>query len=134
MLAGSEEDLQNLTDSLECRLSIIFRNGNKSYNKSKILVNGEAETPQIKMCGIAIEHVSNFKYLGATLSNNATSKKEIRIRLATAIEVMVKLESILRRKEINFKLYKSLVILTLLYGCETWTLYEESKKNVPLRK
>ena len=55
-------------------------------------------------------------------------KKEIRIRLATAIEVMVKLESIWRREEINFKLYKSLVILTLLYGCET--LYEESKKKI----
>ena len=45
---------------------------------------------------------------------------------------MVMLESIWRSKEINFKtifkLYKSLGLSTLLYGCETQTLYEDSKK------
>ena len=103
-------------------------------DKSKTLVNGETEAPNIMMYGKALENVSNFKYLGATISDDAASKKEIRIRLATATSVMVKLEKIWSGKEIGFKikckLYKSLVLSTLLYGCEMWTLYQESKKRI----
>ena len=127
LLAGSEAELQSLTDSLEKATTSFGME--ISHIKSKTLVNGETEAPKIMMYSKALENVSNFKYLGATLSDDATSKKEIRIRLAMATSVMVKLEKIWRSKEIVFKikckLYKSLVITTLLYGCETWTLYQE---------
>ena len=73
-----------------------------SHIKSKTLVNGETEAPKIMMYGKALENVFNFKYLGATLSDDATSKKEIRIKLATATSVLVKLEKIWRSKEIYF--------------------------------
>ena len=68
--------------------------------------------------------------------NSGNSKNEIRrpIRLATAVSAQVKLEKIWRSGEIEFKLkfrlYNSLVLSTLLYGCETWTLLEESKKKL----
>ena len=66
------------------------------------------------------------------LTNSGKSKNEIRIRLATAVSALAKLEKIWRSGEIEFKLkfrlYNSLVLSTLLYGCETWTLLEESKK------
>ena len=46
---------------------------------------------------------------------------------------MVRLEMIWRSREINFKikcnLYNYLMLSTILYGCETWTLLEESKKR-----
>ena len=75
-----------------------------------------------------IENVEHFKYLGAMLTNSGNSKIEIRIRLATAVSALVKLENIWRRGEIEFKLkfrlYNSLVLSTLIYGCETWTLLE----------
>ena len=48
--------------------------------------------------------------------------------------VVVKLEFIYRSKyidlELKFKLYKSLVIFMLLYGCKTWELLENSKKKL----
>ena len=132
MLAGSEEELQSLTDSLEKAAKSFGME--ISHIKSKTFVNGETEAHKIMMYGKALENVSNFNYLGATISDDATSKKEIRIRLATATSVMVKLEKIWRSKEIvfkiKFKLYKSLVLSTLLYGCETWTLYQEYKKSI----
>ena len=40
-------------------------------------MNGETEAPKIMMYGKALENVSNFKYLGATLSDDATSKKNL---------------------------------------------------------
>ena len=67
------------------------------------------------------------------LTNSGNSKNEIRIRLATAVSTLVKLEKIWRSREIQFKLkfrlYNSLVLSTLFYGCKTWTLLEESKKK-----
>ena len=75
-----------------------------SHTKRKILVNGKAETLKIKLYGISLEHFSNFKYLGATLSNDTTSKKEICIIITTTTAVMVMQESIWRSKEINFKI------------------------------
>ena len=75
-----------------------------------------------------IENVEHFKYLGAMLTNSGNSKIEIRIRLATAVSALLKLEKILRSREIEFKLkfrlYNSLVLSKVLYGCETWTLLE----------
>ena len=106
-----------------------------NHEKSKILVNGDHSTPPvITMYGKQLENVQNFKYLGAMLTDTGNSKKEIQIRLATAVTALVKLEKIWRSGEIDFKLkyrlYISLVISTLLYGCESWTLLEESKKKI----
>ena len=60
------------------------------------------------------------------LTNSGYSKIKIRIRLATVVSALVKLEKIWRSGEIKFKLkfrlYNSLVLSTLLYGCETCTL------------
>ena len=91
MLAGSEAELQSLTESL--KKAVTSFGMEISHIKSKTLVNGETSS-KIMMYGKALENVSNFKYLGATLSDDSTSKKEIRIILATATSVMVKLEKI----------------------------------------
>ena len=68
------------------------------------------------------------------LTNSGNSKNEICIRLAMSVSALIKLEKILRRREIEFKLkfrlYNTLVLSTLLYGCETWTLLEEAKMNI----
>ena len=98
-----------------------------SHEKSKILVNGESSTPHvITMYGKQIENLQNFKYMRAMLTDTGNSKKEIRIRLATAVTAQVKFEKIWRSGEINFKLkyrlyrvYNSLVLSTLLYCCKS---------------
>ena len=66
-----------------------------SHKKSKILVNGEYSTQHvINMYSKQIENVQNFKYLRAMLTDTGNSKKQIRIRLATAVTALVKLEKI----------------------------------------
>ena len=86
------------------------------------------------MYGKQLENIQNFKYLGAMPTDTGNSKKEIRIRLATTVTVLAKLEKIQLNEEIYFKLkyrlYIYLVISTLLYGCESWTLLKESKKKI----
>ena len=75
-----------------------------------------------------------FKYLGAPLTKDELSTAEIKIRLSIATASMAKLNKIWSRKDVNFstkiKLYKTLVLSTLLYSCESWTLTADSTKRI----
>ena len=86
------------------------------------------------MNGQKLEEVCSFKYLGATLSRDGSCTAEIRIRIGTATSAMARLDRIWRSNSINFttkyRLYKSLVVSILLYGCETWILLAESEKKI----
>lgn len=75
----------------------------------------------------SLEEMSSFKYLGATLSKISTCNTEIRTQIATAATAMDRLKRISFHSK--FKLYKSLAIFILFYGCDTWThLVEVGKK------
>ena len=81
IIAGSESELQTITDALEKTSTAYGMQIN--HDKCKILVNGEGPTPMIYMYDKQIENVEYFKYLGAMLTNSGNSTIEIRIRLAT---------------------------------------------------
>ena len=73
-----------------------------------------------------MEEVTSFKYPEATLYKDGTSSAEARIRIASAMATMARININWRCNPISFankfKLYKSLVTSILLYGCETRTL------------
>ena len=106
-----------------------------SSEKSKVMVNsGDNTTVQISMNGQQLEEVLAFKYLGATHTKAGRSTAEIKIRLAIPTASMAKLNKIWSSKDISFatkiKLYKTLVLSTLLYGCESWTLTADSTERI----
>ena len=138
LIAGSSNELQKLTLSL-AKSSFIY-GMEISHERSKILINDpdlnkcNSNNLTINMYRKKQEQVKSFKYQGVMLTVNANIKNEIAIRICTATSIMVRLEIICRSREINFKikfnLFNSLILSTLLYGCETWTLLEESKKRL----
>ena len=73
------------------------------------------------MNGQKLEEVTSFKYLGAILCKDGTCSVEVRIKIASAMAAVARLNRIWRCNTINFA-SKSLVISILLYGGETWTL------------
>ena len=79
------------------------------------------------MNGQKLEEVTSFKYQGATLCKDDTCSAEVRIRIASAMAAMDRLNTI--RFTSKFKLYKSHVPSILLYGRETWTLLADSDKK-----
>ena len=90
-----------------------------STEKSKIMAsNVNNFTADISMNCWPVEEVTSFKYLGATLCKDGTCSAEIRVRIASAMAAMARLNMICRRNTISFtskfKLYKSLV--TFLSG------------------
>ena len=106
-----------------------------SAEKSKVMVNSSTNaSADITMNGQKLEKVEAFKYLGATLTKDGRSSMEVKIRLATATAAMAKLEKIWRNKSISLptkiKLYRSLVLSILLYGCESLTLSADLEKKL----
>ena len=107
-----------------------------SAEKSKILVNSidNHSSTNIMLDGEKLEEVDNFKYLGSIITSDGTSVKEVKTRLSLASSAMTRLNIIWRKQNISFpvkiKLYKSLVISVLLYGCESWTLNAETERRI----
>ena len=132
LIAGSNHELQDLTDRLTSRASA--HGMEVSSEKSKVLVNNNEKKANIRMNGEHLEEVDNFKYLGATITKDGRSTTEVKTRLAMATSSMARLFKIWHSKEISFsskfKLYKSLVLSIALYGCESWTLLAELEKRI----
>ena len=87
----------------------------------------------IKIKGQRLEKVENVKYLGAIISNEG-SKPEILSRIAQTTAALSRLKIIWREKNISLaskvKLMRTLILSTVLYACESWTLTAEMEKRV----
>jgi hypothetical protein len=70
--------------------------------------------------------VEEFKYLGTTLKNQNSIQEEIKSRLksgnACYHSVQNLLSSRLLPKDLKIKIYRIIIFLVVLYGCETWSL------------
>jgi hypothetical protein len=90
----------------------------------------------IKIANRSFENVSQFKYLGMTVTNQNLIQEEIRRRLnsgnACYHSVQNLLSSCLLLKNVNIRIYKTIILPVILYGCETlsWTLREEHRLRV----
>ncbi|KAJ4429512.1 hypothetical protein ANN_21681 [Periplaneta americana] len=80
----------------------------------------------IKIGDSSFEEVEKFKYLGATVTNINDTREEIkrRINMGNACYYSVEklLSSSLLSKNLKVRIYKTVILPVLLYGCETWTL------------
>jgi hypothetical protein len=90
----------------------------------------------MKTDNISIERVEDFKYLEATLTDQNSIQEEIRSRLklgnACYHSVQNILSSRLLFKNLKIKIYRTIILHFVLYGCETWslTLREERRLRV----
>ena len=94
---------------------------------------GSSDELDVSIDGENLETVTQFKYLGATIIENARSVQEIKIRIAVATSSLLKLKTIWRDKNISMKtrmsLLRALATSVFLYGCETWTLNAEKMEK-----
>ena len=84
----------------------------------------------------SFEKVEQFNYLGRTLRNQNSIQEEINSRLQSRIacyhSVHNLLSSSLLSKNTKIKIYRTIILPVVLYGCETWsiTLKEECRLRV----
>jgi len=85
---------------------------------------------------VPLKRVEEFKYLGTTLTNQNSIQEEIKSRLksgnACYHSVQNLLSSNLLSKNLKIKIYRTIILPIVLYGCETWslTLREECRLRV----
>ena len=97
---------------------------NKDYTVPTINVNGEA-----------LKTVNKFTYLGSTLSRNVRIDDEVVLRIAKASAAFGNLrEKVWEREGLStqtkLKVYKAVILPSLLYSCETWTVYSRHLKSL----
>lgn len=101
--------------------------------KTKLMTNNSnGILSGIEVNGQALDTVSNFKYLGAIVSDEG-SKWEVHARIAQTTAALAKLRPIWKNNislASKVRLLRSLVTSIFLYTCETWTLTAELQKRV----
>jgi sorting nexin-29 len=84
------------------------------------------QNQNIKRANESFENVSKFRYLGTILINQNDIHDEIKSRLnsgnACHYSVQNLLSSLLISKNLKIKIYKTVILPVVLYGCQTWSL------------
>ncbi|BHF63773.1 hypothetical protein SprV_0200676800 [Sparganum proliferum] len=103
-------------------------------NSAATAPNAPPPPPQISVNGTQLQVVENFPYLGSTLSRKTKIDDEIANRISKASQAFGRLQSTVWNRHglqlsTKLKMYKAVILPTLLYGAETWTVYtkQESK-------
>ena len=145
IMAESEEQLQRLINV------VVTKSEEKGLylNSAKLFAMVFSKASQIPTCNINVhgkilEQVQSFVYLGSQFTSDARCEKEIRRRIGIAKSAFTSTSTVFISRDIymtvRFKVLRCYVWSTLLYGCETWTIYvamqikTRSIRNMALQK
>ena len=133
--APTEEKMQNCVDQVSdsCDsydLAIRIKKTEVVYQPAP---GKPYKEPTIAVKSQRLQVVDKFTYLGSTLSRVVHINDEVNARIAKASVAFGRLRgSVLDRSGIRLdtklKVYKAVVLPTLLYACETWTVYQRQAK------
>ena len=123
-MAESEEELKSLlmqvkeeSEKVDLKLTI---------QETKIMASGPLTSWQID--GETVETVADFILGGSKITADGDCSHEIKRRLLLGRQVMTKLDSILKSRDITLStkvhLGKAVVFPVVMYGCESWTVRE----------
>jgi hypothetical protein len=88
----------------------------------------------IKIANRSFENVSQLKYLGITLTDQNLIQEEIKRSWSSSNacyhSVQNLLSSCLLSKNLKMRMYKTIILPVILYGCETWSLTLREKHRL----
>ena len=91
--------------------------------------------PTITVNGEKLAATEKFVYLGSTLSRSVNIDEEVAFRIARASAAFGRLkDNVWERRGLSLKtklkVYNAIVLPSLLYACETWTVYSRHAKQL----
>nr|VZI35619.1 unnamed protein product [Spirometra erinaceieuropaei] len=136
----SEEEMQRSMDlfSAGCENFGLFINTQKTvvmHQPSPNSATAPNAPPQISVNGTQLQVVENFPYLGSTLSRNTKIDDKVANRISKASQAFGRLQSTVWNRHglqlsTKLKMYKAVILPTLLYGAETWTVYAKQARRL----
>nr|VZI47645.1 unnamed protein product [Spirometra erinaceieuropaei] len=133
----SEEDTQRSMDLF----SAAFENFGLVINTQTSVVmhrpppNVAHNTPQISVNGIQLQVVDNFTYRGSSLSCSIKVDDKVARRTSKASQAFERLQKTVCNRhglqlDTKLKMYKIVILPTLLVGAETWTVYMKQVRRL----
>nr|VZI49744.1 unnamed protein product [Spirometra erinaceieuropaei] len=135
----SEEEMQRSMDlfSAACENFRLVINTQKTVVMHQPPPNSVTapNAPQINVNGTQLQVVDNFPYLGSTLSRNTKIDDEVANRTSKASQAFGRLQSTVWNRHglqlsTKLKMYRAVILPTLLYGAETWTVYTRQARRL----
>ena len=135
LLACNEKDLQDLINAVNDKGKPHGMEMNVMKTKTMVISRSK-QAPKINISieGEPIEQVKKMVYLGHIVTETGKSDTEIKRRIAIARSSFTSLYKVLTSREVSLdariSLLKCYIWSTLLFGCETWTLYKTLEKRI----
>ncbi|BHF61381.1 hypothetical protein SprV_0100435500 [Sparganum proliferum] len=136
----SEEDMQRSMDlfSAACAnfgLVISTQKTVVMHQPPPNTATSPPDAPQISVNGTQLQVVENFPYLDSTLSRNTKIDDKIARRISKASQAFGRLQrTVWNRHGLQLstkpKMHMAVILLTLLYGAETWTVYTKQARRL----
>ena len=120
------DDTILLTESKELKSLLMKEESEKvglklNIQKTKIMASGPITSWQT-----GGEMVADFIFGASKITANGNCSHEIKRRLLLGRKAMTKVDSILKSRDITLStkvhLIKAMVLLVVMYGCESWTI------------
>ncbi|XP_075151162.1 uncharacterized protein LOC142225273 [Haematobia irritans] len=135
LMTHSISQLQSLVDTLA---TCSKKYGLKiNIQKTKFMIiskKQEYKNAVLKIQNSNVERVKSFKYLGATITDQWDSSKEIRCRIELARDAFLKYKKVFVSHDINLetkiRFVKAYVWSVLLYAMEVWTIKSTDTKKL----
>ena len=103
-----------------------------NIQKTKIMASSPITSWQID--GEKVDTVADFIFLGSKITADGGCSYEIKRRLLLGRKVMTNLDSILKSRDFTLstkvRLFKAMVFLVVLYGCESWTIKKAEHRRI----
>ena len=97
-----------------------------NVNKTKVMRVKTDERGQIILDGVVVKDVTKFTYLGSVLDRDGCVEKDVFSRLNKARSSFYNLRGVWKARNVSLvtkmKLFNAIVMSTLLYGSECWSL------------
>ena len=121
-MAESEEELKSLMMKVKVESEKVGLKLN--IQKTKIMASSLITSCEID--GETVETVSDFIFLGSTITSDGDCSHEIKTCLFFGRKVMTNLDSIFKSRDMTLptkvRLVKAMVFHVVMYGCECWTV------------
>uniref|UniRef100_K7F0B5 Reverse transcriptase domain-containing protein n=1 Tax=Pelodiscus sinensis TaxID=13735 RepID=K7F0B5_PELSI len=135
--AGSEQKMQASMDKFAaaCDNFGLLINTKKTEVMHQPAPKAQHQEPTITVKGQKLQAVDQFTYLGSTLSRAVTIDIEVNCRIAKASSTFGRLlTKVWDRRGISLatklKVYRAVVLTTLMYASETWTGYRKHARQL----